>query len=61
MRRSLRLRLSAALAAAILLLAPWSSAAQPGKLPQLAGIDELKSWFNANQAHARAIFLLSPT
>jgi len=59
-RSFLRVRLAAALmAAAVLVSAP--QAAQPSKLRQLGGIDEMKAWFNANTAHARAIFLLSPT
>jgi hypothetical protein len=30
-------------------------------LPHLNGIDELKSWFNANKGHTRLVLLLSPT
>ena len=60
---SVRTRLFAALAPliAIALLAAPSAQAQPAKLRQLAGIDELRTWFNANRAHPRAILLLSPT
>jgi hypothetical protein len=34
---------------------------QAPHLRPLKSVDELKSWFNANRAHPRAIFLLSPT
>ena len=30
-------------------------------LPQLRGMQELKSWFNTYKGHPRLIFLLSPT
>lgn len=60
LRASLRVRLSGALLAAAVLLGP-SPAAQPASLRPLGGIDEMRSWFNANTSHARAIFLLSPT
>jgi hypothetical protein len=30
-------------------------------LQALKGVDELKTWFNANRAHARLVLLLSPT
>jgi hypothetical protein len=60
MLRFLRVRIAAALLASAL-LASAPQAAQPRKLPQLGGVAEMKAWFNANQAHARAIFLLSPT
>ena len=48
------------------LVALWSLAALPGaaqapELRPLNGVDQLKSWFNANRAHPRVIFLLSPT
>jgi len=36
-------------------------AAQAPELRPLNGVDQLKSWFNANRAHPRVIFLLSPT
>ena len=58
--RSVRTRLLAALVGMALLAAP-SAQAQPAKLRQLGGVDELKTWFNANRAHPRAILLLSPT
>ena len=60
LRASLRVRVSGALLAAAVLLGP-SPAAQPASLRPLGGIDEMRSWFNANASHARAIFLLSPT
>ena len=55
------LRLGAALLAVALLLGAAPRAAQPAKLAQLGGIDELKTWFNANAGHPKLIFLLSPT
>jgi hypothetical protein len=60
---SVRTRLLAALVPlmAIALLAAPSAQAQPAKLRQLGGVDELKAWFNANRAHPRAVLLLSPT
>lgn len=57
---SVRTRLLAALVAVALLAAPPAQA-QPAKLRQLGGVDELKAWFNANTAHPRAVLLLSPT
>jgi hypothetical protein len=32
-----------------------------GRLSQLRGMQELKSWFNTFSGHARLILLLSPT
>jgi hypothetical protein len=58
---SIRVRLCGALLAAAVLLGPSPRAAQPQSLRHLGGIDEVKSWFNANQAHIRILFLLSPT
>ena len=58
---AIRLRLAAALTAVVLMLAP-SAAQQPqAPLRPLGGIESLKGWFNANQSHVRALFLLSPT
>jgi len=57
---SVRLRASAVILAAAVLLGP-SPHAQSGTLRPLGGIDPVKSCFNANAAHARVIFLLSPT
>jgi hypothetical protein len=59
----LRHRRRALLAAAALL---WLSSAAPDaaqapSLRPLNGVEELKSWFNANREHPRVIFLLSPT
>jgi hypothetical protein len=59
-RPSLRVKLSGALLAAAVLFGP-SPAAQPANLRPLGGIDEMRSWFNANTSQVRAIFLLSPT
>ena len=70
---TLRNRLAFALAATLLtVLVPNARpAAQTGPaarpplqaphLQPLAGVDELKSWFNANSAHPRLVLLLSPT
>ena len=58
---SRRLRLCGAVFAAAVLLGPWPMAAQPARLLHLAGIEEMKAWFNANQGHPRVIVLLSPT
>jgi len=33
----------------------------PGRLSQLRGMQELKSWFNTFNGHPRLILLLSPT
>ena len=49
------------LTAALLLLGPSPRAAQPASLTHLAGVEELKHWFNANQGRPRLIVLLSPT
>jgi hypothetical protein len=57
---SFRIRLGAVLIAVALLVAP-SAARQGSPIRPLGGIAEMKSWFNANQGHARVIFLLSPT
>jgi hypothetical protein len=59
LRRAWRVHAAAALAACAL-LAPAPRAAQWAPRP-LGGVEQLKSWFNANQSHARAIMLLSPT
>jgi hypothetical protein len=58
---SIRIRAWCALLAAVVLLGASRDTAQQGGLPHLAGIDDLKAWFNANQGHPRLIFLLSPT
>jgi len=58
---SVRVRLFAALLIASVLIGPSPDAAQPAKLERLGGIDEMKSWFNANRGHVRVLFLLSPT
>jgi len=45
--------------------APFDSAESgllaQGRLSQLRGIEELKSWFNTFKGHPRLIFLVSPT
>ncbi len=41
-----------------------AAVAQPpagATLRDLRGVDELKTWFNANHGHVRLILLLSPT
>lgn len=57
----MRTQLGGALLAAAVLFGPSPQASQPANLRQLGGVDEMKSWFNANKTHARAIILLSPT
>ena len=37
------------------------SALQAPRLKPLAGVNELKSWFNTNTVHPRLVLLLSPT
>lgn len=55
-------RAAAAVLSAALLVAPGSSvSAQRGAPPPLGGVARLKSWFNANRSHVKAILLLSPT
>ena len=56
--RSLRASVVVFAAALAILCAPISAAPT---LQQLKGIEELKSWFNANAGHPRLVFLLSPT
>lgn len=52
---------AAALAAALLALPPLETAAQSAAPRLLGGVERLKSWFNANRSHVKAILLLSPT
>lgn len=48
-----------AVAAALLLTAvPRAQVSTPRPL---GGVEQLKTWFNANKSHAKAILLLSPT
>ncbi len=56
-----RRRCAAAAFVALWLLSALPGAAQAPALRPLKGVDELKSWFNANREHPRVIFLLSPT
>ncbi len=58
---SVRVRLFVALLVASVLIGPSPDALQPATLRRLGGIDEMKSWFNANRGHVRVLFLLSPT
>jgi len=55
------MRVMGALVAVALLLGAAPHGAQPARLSQLGGIDELKAWFNSGTEHPRLIFLLSPT
>jgi hypothetical protein len=57
----MRTGLCGVLLAAAVLFGPSPQAAQPAKLRQLGGVEEMKAWFNANKAHPKAIILLSPT
>ena len=69
--KSLRSMFLAVLAFAVLAIphaapsAPFDSPASvllaQGRLSQLRGIEELKSWFNTFKGHPRLIFLVSPT
>ena len=61
LRASIRLRLCGAMLAAAVFCLPSSSVSQAANLRRLAGVDDVKTWFNANRGHVRAIFLLSPT
>ena len=56
-----RRRFAVPAAVAVWLVSALPAAAQAPALRPLQGVDELKSWFNANRAHPRVIFLLSPT
>lgn len=58
---SVRVRIGGALVAAAVLLGPSPMAAQPARLLHLAGIQEMKAWFNGQQGHPRLMVLLSPT
>ena len=46
---------------ALALVALPAAAPAASTLPQLRGMQELKSWFNTYKGHPRLIFLLSPT
>ena len=48
-------------AIALLLSLGSTPAAEERQLTRLAGIGDLKRWFNAQSGHPRLIFLLSPT
>jgi hypothetical protein len=51
------------LIAGVLMSAPHAarSAAPETSLSDLRGVEELKTWFNANKGHVRLVLLLSPT
>jgi hypothetical protein len=60
----LRCRLGTVQAVALVIALTLPGAPAPSAAPalqKLKGIGELKTWFNANAAHPRLIFLLSPT
>ena len=54
------LRTAIAVVALALVAVPYAAPA-PATLPQLQGVQELKTWFNSFKGHPRLIFLLSPT
>ena len=46
----------------VLLVLAWCAVPRAAPaLPQLRGVQEIKSWFNAFKGHPRLILLLSPT
>ena len=54
-------RVVCAIVAAGVLLGTAPHAAPATQLKRLAGIEELKTWFNTGKGHPRLILLLSPT
>ena len=46
---------------ALAVFAPAHAAPPARELPQLGGVQEVKSWFNTFNGRPRLIFLLSPT
>jgi hypothetical protein len=54
-----RIRLACAAVAIAAVLAPRPFAAPT--LPHLRGIEDVRSWFNAEKGRVRLILLLSPT
>jgi hypothetical protein len=61
MRLTLRLRAACLALALAAVFAAAPHAAPDVTLRDLRGVDELKTWFNANKGHVRLVLLLSPT
>jgi hypothetical protein len=57
---ALRMRASLCVLGALCVLCASALSSAPA-LAHLNGIDELKTWFNANKGHTRLVLLLSPT
>ncbi len=65
MRMTSRLRAACLALALAAVVSPVGRASQASRvsvtLSDLRGVDELKTWFNANKGRVRLVLLLSPT